>query len=165
MTDDSTPGASDDPDDVARLVAYAATLADGIEGALPDWVARAVAARAVPAGIEVPDHEVAAAVDRALAEVVPAVRELLATDIDEQRTNPLHLLRGAVRYPTEVLAAAAVPPVVRDPDAARLFPDDVYDLTPGSFADIDPALHEPGLHWGAAKAHVHLARRRAAGQR
>ena len=46
-----------------------------------------------------------------------------------------------------------------------MFPDDLYDLTPGSFRDLDPALHEPGLEWGAAKAHVHLARRRAAGQR
>jgi hypothetical protein len=41
----------------------------------------------------------------------------------------------------------------------------VYDLTPASFADVDPALHEPGLVWGAAKAHVHLARRRREGRR
>jgi hypothetical protein len=47
----------------------------------------------------------------------------------------------------------------------RSFPDDVYDLTPASFADVDPALHEPGLVWGAAKAHVHLARRRRQGKR
>ncbi len=46
-----------------------------------------------------------------------------------------------------------------------MFPDDDYDLTPASFGDLDPALHEPGLVWGAAKAHVFLARRRAAGQR
>ena len=39
----------------------------------------------------------------------------------------------------------------------RNFPDDVYDLSPATFADVDPALHEPGLVWGAAKAHVHLA--------
>jgi putative CocE/NonD family hydrolase len=45
------------------------------------------------------------------------------------------------------------------------FPDDAYDLGPASFADIDPSLHEPGLMWGAAKAHVHLARRRAEGLR
>ena len=31
--------------------------------------------------------------------------------------------------------------------------------------DLDPALHEPGLRWGAAKAHVVLARRRAEGRR
>ena len=45
-------------------------------------------------------------------------------------------------------------------DAASL-----YDLSPASFADLAPALKEPGLVWGAAKAHVHLSRRRAEGRR
>ncbi len=53
-------------------------------------------------------------------------------------------------------------PLARDAFARRQDPDDVYDLMPASFADIDPALAEPGLVWGAAKAHVHLARRRRA---
>ena len=48
----------------------------------------------------------------------------------------------------------------RDAQAERLFPDDDYDLAPASFADIDPSVHEPGLVWGAAKAHVILKRRR-----
>lgn len=165
MADDSTPAAGDDPDDAARLAAYASALADAIEAALPGWVERAVASRAEPAGVEVPGHEVGAAADRAAADVAPTIRALLDADIDEQRANPLHLLRAAVQYPTAVLQAAGVPATARDPDAVRLFPDDVYDLTPGSFADVDPALHEPGIRWGAAKAHVHLARRRAAGQR
>jgi hypothetical protein len=64
-----------------------------------------------------------------------------------------------------VLAAAGVPPVGRDEVARRLHPDDDYDLTPASFADISPELHEPGLVWGAAKAHVVLARRRREGLR
>jgi hypothetical protein len=55
--------------------------------------------------------------------------------------------------------------VARDEFSLRNFPDDVYDLTPASFADVDPELHEPGLLWGAAKAHVHLARRRREGRR
>ena len=33
------------------------------------------------------------------------------------------------------------------------------------FADVDPTLHEPGLRWGASKAHVVLLRRRAEGRR
>jgi hypothetical protein len=41
----------------------------------------------------------------------------------------------------------------------------VYDLSPAAFADLDPSLREPGLTWGAAKAHVHLARRRREGLR
>ena len=65
----------------------------------------------------------------------------------------------------QVLADAGVPPIVRDEFEERAFPDDVYGLAPASFADLDPALREPGLVWGAAKAHVVLARRRAEGLR
>ena len=95
------------------------------------------------------------------AEVLPALRELLALDVDEQGTNPLWLVRRAVTHATAALAAAGVPPVVRDEHAERLFPDDRYDLVPGAFGDLDPSVHEPGLVWGAAKAHVILRRRRA----
>ncbi len=75
------------------------------------------------------------------------------------------MARGQIRWATAALADAEVPALRRDPFAQRQDPDDHYDLTPGSFADIDPGLAEPGLAWGAAKAHVHLARRRRAGQR
>jgi len=70
-----------------------------------------------------------------------------------------------VVHPTAVLAAAGVPTVRRDRVAERLLPDDVYDLAPAAFADVAPELHEPGLVWGAAKAHVVLARRRREGRR
>ena len=90
------------------------------------------------------------------------MRALLALDVDAQPTTPLALVRGAVRYPTEVLASAGVRPVDRDPMAAEGFPDDVYDLTPGSLADLDPALVEAGIAWGAAKAHTVLRRRKGA---
>jgi hypothetical protein len=102
---------------------------------------------------------------RAVAEVGAAVRDLLATDVDQQRANPLAVLRSAVRYPAEVLAAAGVPPVVRSPFDEEAFPTDVYGLTPATWSDIDPDLHERGLVWGAAKAHVVLQRRKTEGKR
>ncbi len=95
---------------------------------------------------------------RAAAEVGAEVRALLAADIDEQWTTPLSLLRAAVRYPTRVLEDAGVPPVERDPIQERLLPGDIYDLSPASFADVDPALAEPGMVWGAAKALAHRRR-------
>jgi hypothetical protein len=55
--------------------------------------------------------------------------------------------------------------VRRDAEAVRQFPADPYDLTPMTFADLDPELAEAGIAWGAAKAHVHLARRRTGGRR
>ena len=133
-------------------------LADAIEVALPGWVERSVARRlpnADPAAVAV-------AAERARREVGGQVRALLALDVDEQRTTPLTLLRGAVRYPTEVLQEASVPPVPRDREQRRLFPDDLYDLTPASFGDVDPSLHDLGIAWGAAKAFIHLQRRQAA---
>jgi hypothetical protein len=39
-------------------------------------------------------------------------------------------------------------------------PDDRYDLTPRTFADVDPSLHELGIVWGAVKARAHLRRHR-----
>jgi hypothetical protein len=93
------------------------------------------------------------------------VRRLLATDIDEQAGNPLAVLRDLVRYPTEVLESAGARPVPRDDFSERAFPADAYDLTPASFAEFDPGLADPGLVWGAAKAHVHLARRKQEGRR
>jgi len=69
-----------------------------------------------------------------------------------------------------VLRQAGVPGVVRDEEAQRQFPDDDYDLTPANFADLDAGpteggLAEAGIAWGAAKAHVVLARRRREGRR
>lgn len=154
--------------DEARLAAYAAALADGVVAALPRWVAscveRVLVAWSGTADAAVMDQARAAG-DEAAAVIGPELRALLACDIDEQRTNPLAVVRRAVVYPTAVLRAAGVPAVVRDADAEARFPDDDYDLVPAAFADLDPALHEPGLVWGAAKAHVHLARRRAEGRR
>ncbi|MDQ6799037.1 MAG: hypothetical protein M3011_13650 [Actinomycetota bacterium] len=146
---------------------HATALADAIEGALSGWVERCVARRLAedPAGDGPSSPRVAAAAveagQRARAEVGPAIRALLDADIDEQRSTPLALLRTAVTYPTAVLAGAGVPPVHRDRAQARLFPDDVYDLTPATFADVDPDLAEPGLAWGVAKAWTHRQRHQA----
>ena len=152
-----------DAGDEALLAAYAEALGEGIEGALAHWVEGCVERVLVAWSGAVPASARAAAVEagrHARADAGPQVRELLASDVDEQRTTPLALVRGAVRYPTEVLRAAGVPPVVRDASAEAAFPEDDYDLSPGAFADLDPSLAEPGLTWGAAKAHVVLRRRR-----
>lgn len=161
-----------EPNDDDRLRAYATELADGIDAALPGWVRRAVERVVAESGVAL-DPEAAARLDEGidaageavLVEVGAAVRALLTADVDEQRANPLALLRGAVRHPTRLLEDLGVPPVNRDAVAVEQFPDDPYDLTPGGFGDIDPALHDAGITWGAAKAHVVLSRRRSEGLR
>ena len=150
-------------DDERQLAEYAEVLADGIDGAIGPWVERSVARIATAFFGQVSDELAsAAALAGRLArdDVAPQIRTLLAADVDEQRTTPLALLRSAVPYPTQVLHEAGVPPVARDGFSVEQFPDDDYDLTPAGFADVDPTLHEPGLVWGAAKAHVHIHRHR-----
>lgn len=136
-------------------------LAEGICAALPGWVEASVERLLVAyRGATDPVAMAAArqAGQEAAADVGARVRALLETDIDAQASNPLGILRDAVHYPTDVLRAAGVPPVVRDGFSEDRFPDDDYDLTPTSFADLDPSLLDLGLAWGAAKAWEHKAR-------
>src|SRR4051812_14429980 len=141
-----------------------ARLADAVEAALPGWVVRSVErlllafhGRADPALL----GQAAEVGRRAASEVGAELRRLVSADVDRQWTNPLAIVRGAVRYPAEVLRAAGVPGVVRDEFDEAHFPDDDYGLTPMSFADVDPDLADVGFAWGAAKAMAHRARHRS----
>jgi hypothetical protein len=143
---------------VVSLESQASALADAIDAVLPDWVERCVRTRLRE---PVPDDVLAAARaagEQAVLDVGGAVRRLLEADVDDQRGNPLALLRGAVRYPTEVLRAAGAPAVDRDRFSTDRFPDDDYDLTPATWSDLDPSLVDLGIAWGAAKAFVHRQR-------
>jgi hypothetical protein len=159
----ATANRGDDHADAAALARYANDLLDGMLAALPGWSERRVVEILVMARGTVTGDERAAAVEageRAQASVGPVLRALLIQDIDAQRSTPLDVVRRAVPFPTEVLRAAGVPPVSRDEFDRQRFPDDDYDLSPRTYEDLDPALREVGLTWGAAKAHVHLQRRR-----
>jgi hypothetical protein len=150
-------------EDAAALRTHADALADALVAALSGWVERCVGVRCAQAGVDLTPTVAAAAADagrRCTEDVGGRVRDLLSMDVDAQRTTPLSLVRDGVRHPTEVLRAAGVPEVVRDEFAERSFPDDVYGLAPATLADITPELHELGLVWGAAKAHVHRRRHR-----
>jgi hypothetical protein len=145
------------------VASAALALTVAAEAALPGWVERQVERLMRAWQGEVPEGVRAAARTaglRAQGEVGTRLRTLLALPVDEQRTNPLSVLRGAVAYPTAVLREAGVPEVVRDPFKERAFPADVYDLVPATWADLDESVHEPGLVWSAWKAREHLRRRR-----
>ena len=153
-----------------QLVAAGLALADAVAVALPEWVVGCVAsvldAYDAAGGVLLPSAGPRAAVltraDAAGAaaahEVGEAVRALARTDVDEMRTTPMAIVRQAVVVPTAVLAEAGVPPVERDRFASERFPADVYGLTPGSLALVDPALRAPAAAWGVAKAAAHRAR-------
>ena len=102
--------------------------------------------------------------ERARDEAVSRLRALVDADIDEQRANPLAVLRDVTSHAHAVLADAGMPSMPRDQFARQSFPDDAYGLVPATWADIDPDLHEIGITWGAAKAFLFKARRRAEGK-
>ena len=97
--------------------------------------------------------------------VLSALAELLAQDVDRQRTNPLSLFRDAVAAPTALLRSIGAPPPLADSFTSERFPEDVYQLGPAAWSDIDPRLREPGLAWGAWKAMTVLRRRHEEGLR
>lgn len=165
MAPDANPPIS--AEDEERLAAIAAELADRVEATVPGWIERLVLERVRDwnghVSAEVAAEAVAAA-EAAHRDVVPRMRALLGADIDEQTANPLEVLRGATRHAHAALTRIGVPSVARDDFAQRSFPGDSFDLMPATWSDVDPSLHEIGLTWGAAKAYVHKARRRAEGR-
>jgi hypothetical protein len=138
---------------------YGADLAAAVDRVLPGWVVRCV--QRFRSDL---DSDAAAAGEVARREIGVGLRDLLETDLDRQRSNPLAILRSAVRYPTEVLAAAGVRAVSRESFAVAAFPDDLYNLAPATWSDIDPTLQDAGISWSAWKAHEFLRRRRAEGK-
>ncbi len=146
--------------DEAQLAAFAFDLAERIEAAISGWVERSLREKG---GVAFNPAAAPGVAEETVAVVMPALRAALAADVDAGVGSPLASLRAGVTPMTECLSAWGSPHPPRDEFHERQFPNDPYQLGPAAFADLDPALHEPGLLWGAARAHVHLRRRREAG--
>jgi hypothetical protein len=154
---DPTPSEERKPEDA--VAEYARRLAAAIESALEGWVHSQVG-RFGGADLGRPDALVAL-VDECRAAVLPPLRALLDLDIDAQRSTPLTEVGRAVAPVTAFLDAAGVAPVVRDAFDAARDPADVYGVTPRTWSDLGAPVAEAGMTWGAAKAYLHLARRRS----
>lgn len=144
-----------------------AALRSALVGAVRPWLVRSVLTVAASQGLD--QAAARAAAEDMADEVAPAVLadldEVLLTDVDSQRTNPLAVLRRHVVGPTAVLDAIGASPVRRDEREEAIHPDDRYALSPATWADVDESLREPGLVWGAWKAATILTRRRSEGLR
>ena len=89
------------------------------------------------------------------AELGPELRRLLASDVDRQWANPLDLVRRAVSHTRpRCWPPPGCPPWCGTSTTRAHFPDDVYGLTPRTFADLDPSLREvrPGVGGGQGPA-------------
>ena len=153
------------------LESATANLIAVIDAAAHEWLVRCVTKTYVQQlgtpRLEVEEKLVAAAqvaAEQGRAYVAAELSRELSKDVDDQRMNPLQVLRNAVAFPTRVLQEFGVPTVTRDEMDARMMPDDVFGLSPAHWADVHETLLEPGVIWGAAKAHKVLQRRREEGK-
>lgn len=145
--------------DIAELDSYAEALFRAVMAAIPQWLTQRLEEIATDHGLPVEDL---------IRDVSHRVRHdllaLLATDVDEQRENPLHVLRTCTSVVTAALASAGVPQPRRDEFERRAMPDDVYAIGPLTWRDLSEDVHEAGITWGAWKAATILTRRRAEGK-
>jgi hypothetical protein len=150
-----------------RLEETGAAIVAGVERQVPGWV-QAQVDRLLDAWGRAPaetraraEAQSAEAGTAAARRIVDELRALFALDPTQQQATPLEIVRTAYREPAAVLAAAGVPPIVRDEFDERAWPDDVYGLVPRTLGDLgDPDLAPLHLAWGMAKATVIRARRR-----
>ncbi len=153
------------------LESATADLIAVIDAATHEWLVRCVMKTYVQQlgtpRLAVEEELIAAAqlaAEQGRAYVAGELSTELGKDVDEQRVNPLQVLRNAVVFPTRVLQEFGVPPIVRDEMDVRMMPDDVFGLSPAHWNDVHESLLEPGVIWGAAKAHKVLQRRREEGK-
>ena len=150
-----------------ELSPYAKRLLDAIIVAVPVWVDESVR-KIVRRQFGVVNDDIAAAIVVAGKEaqeyVFTRLSALLATDVDQQSSNPLQILRESARFPTQVLLNASVTAPKRDHFDEQINPDDVFGLGPYTWRDLGEEVHDAGIEWGAWKAATVLSRRRAEGK-
>lgn len=95
--------------------------------------------------------------------VASGLATLLAEDPEEQRTNPLQLLRSAARFAVPALESMGIAPPERDEFEQRAMPEDPYGIGPLAWIDLGEEVHEAGITWGAWKAATVISRHRDEG--
>jgi hypothetical protein len=151
----------------ALMAEGAARLIDGVTRFGPGWVVREVA-RLLDAWGRLDAAARAAALTaateagtRSAARVAGELHDLFELDPAAQRATPLEIIRSLRREATEVLEAAGVPDVERDPFETRAFPDDAYGIVLKTPAELgDDELGGALLAWGLGKTKVLRARTR-----
>ena len=160
----------DDPELLDRLRALGDEMVAGVALTLPGWVERGVEGivsawdRLDAAATTAACTKARAAGTTAANRVVAELRALFDTDVADQRSTPLNIVRSAYQEPTALLARLGIPGVVRDAFDERLHPDDDYGLAPRGLADLgDSDLGAVLVAWGITKAKVLRARAASTG--
>ena len=155
-----------DQPDVPELDPYVQDLYVAVNNAVPAWISSRVSEIA-SSSCDVRSVEftstLADVVEKTFQEVSKNLFSLLATDVDAQQSNPLHILRTSTASATQMLQGLRVPEAQRDEYEVRAMPDDVFAIGPLTWRDLGEDVHEAGIFWGAWKAATILTRRRADG--
>ena len=141
----------------------AGALLGAVVRAYPGWLRARMGA--IAGDVHGANEAVERAVAAAAAWLQDALGRLLATDPDEQRSNPLHVIRSASRFANVELAVLGVTPPARDEFDTRAMPDDTYAIGPLAWMDLGQDVHDAGIEWGAWKAATVITRRRSEGLR
>ena len=155
------------PVSVDLLEEYPRALFDAVTAVFPDWLRTRAEQIAHAAGRTLTGAEMTAldtAVAASAGEAQIELCSLLATDVDDQRRNPLHVLRSSTGPVTRFLRGLGLPDAKRDEFETRAMPDDAYAIGPLAWIDMGDDVHQAGISWGAWKAATVLTRRRAEGK-
>ena len=152
--------------DASELEPYAGDLYQAVARAIPRWISTQIAEIA-----SLSIDETSPEFQSALADVTERTHQvatqnllsLLATDVDAQQSNPLHVLRASTSFATQMLQSFGVEPARRDEYEVRAMPGDVFSIGPLTWRDLGEEVHDAGISWGAWKAATILTRRRADG--
>ncbi len=138
---------------------YSAALFDAVMRATPDWVRGRL--QHIAPGVALDE---AAIILRIQTAIRNELSELLKSDVDDQRENPLHVIRRCAETVNADLETANVPYAQRDEFEIRAMPNDVYAFGPLTWRDLSEDVHDAGITWGAWKAATVLSRRRDEGK-
>lgn len=149
------------------LEQYPRDLYDAVVVAIPAWISRRMLEISSLGGMsasadfmslieEVAQHTV--------QQISGDLLVLLSTDVDQQRYNPLQVIREANVFANRALEGAKVPVPHRDEFDSQVMPHDIYSVGPLTWRDLSEDVHEAGISWGAWKAATVLTRRRAEGK-
>lgn len=145
--------------EISELNPYSQSLLDAVLEAIPSWLMRKISE--VAPRIDIDTNSI---IDSTVNDVREKFVQLLALDVDDQRINPLHILRQSTRFVTTALIENGVPPVARDEFDQQSMPNDVYSFGPLTWRDLSENVHDAGITWGAWKAASVLTRRRTEGK-
>lgn len=149
------------------LDSYPRDLYNAVIAAVPSWISRRMLEISSQGGISA-GADVMSSIDEVIQETLNQVSgdlfALLATDVDEQRFNPLQVIREANVFANQALMAADVPVPHRDAFDAQVMPHDTYAFGPLTWRDLSEDVHDAGISWGAWKAATVLTRRRNEGK-